>query len=174
MKKLFILILFFACSTAFAQSSYGQQTKQFTIQGLVAKESVIIMDSLNNYPLKDIGDIKVTDHTGAFKHADEKLKGVLLKDILNHSTWNIAGGPHMFSSLYFTCVGSDGYVVVYSWNELFNTPVGDQVYIILEKNGVKAADLKESLQMVSMSDYKTGRRYLHNLDKIIVSQSANK
>lgn len=173
MKKLFIIFLFCIGSTAFAQSKYTQ-TKQFTIKGLVAKESVITMDSLNNYPLKEIGDIKVTDHTGAFKHSDEKLKGILLKDVLNHSTWTISGGPHMFSNLYFTCVGSDGYAVVYSWNELFNTPVGDQVYIILEKNGVKADRLKESLQMASMSDYKTGRRYLHNLDRIVVSQASTK
>jgi hypothetical protein len=174
MKKLLILLLICCGSASFAQSTYGPQTKQFTIKGLVAKESVITMDSLNSYPLKEIGDIKVTDHTGAFKHADEKLKGVLLKDILNHSTWTIAGGPHMFSSLYFTCMGSDGYAVVYSWNELFNTPVGDQVYIILEKNGIKADNLKESLQMTSMTDFKTGRRYLHNLDRIIVSQATGK
>lgn len=171
MKKFILFLLFCTSSAAFAQLNYGAQTRQFTIKGLVAKESVITMDSLNSYPLKTIGDIKVTDHTGAFKHADEKLKGVLLKDILGHSTWAVSGGPHMFSSLYFTCIGSDGYTVVYSWNELFNTPVGDQVYIILEKNGIKAADLKESLQMASMSDYKTGRRYLHNLDKIIVGQA---
>jgi len=86
MKRLFILLLLCSCSAAFGQSDYGTQTKQFTIRGLVAKESVITMDSLNSYPLKEIGSIKVTDHTGAFKHADEKLKGVLLKDILNHST----------------------------------------------------------------------------------------
>jgi len=65
-------------------------------------------------------------------------------------------------------------VVVYSWNELFNTPVGEQVYIILEKNGAKSADMKESIQMASMTDYKTGRRYLHNLDRIVVSQATNK
>jgi hypothetical protein len=171
MKKIFILLLLCSCTAAFAQSTYGLQTHQFTIKGLVAKESVITMDSLNSYPLKEIGDIKVTDHTGAFKHADEKLKGVLLKDILNHSTWTIAGGPHLFSSLYFSCIGSDGYVVVYSWNELFNTPVGDNVYIILEKNGIKAGNMKESLQMASMTDYKTGRRYLHNLDRIVVRQA---
>jgi hypothetical protein len=174
MKRLFILLLLCSSSATFAQSKYGTQTKQFTIKGLVAKESVITLDSLNSYPLKEIGGIKVTDHTGGFKHADEKLKGVLLKDILNHSTWTIAGGPHMFSSLYFSCIGADGYMVVYSWNELFNTPVGDQVYIILEKNGVKIADMKESLQMASMTDYKTGRRYLHNLDRIVVSQATAK
>jgi hypothetical protein len=174
MKKIFIFLLLCSSTAVFAQDTFGTQTHQFTIKGLVTKESVITMDSLNSYPLKEIGDIKVTDHTGAFKHADAKLKGILLKDILNHSTWAITGGPHFFSSLYFSCIGSDGYVVVYSWNELFNTPVGDNVYIIMEKNGVKAADMKESIQMASMSDYKTGRRYLHNLDRIVVSQAAAK
>jgi len=166
MKNLLFIFLLYS-STAFAQ--YGTQTHQFTITGQVKTESVITMDSLNSYPLKTIGDIKVTDHTGAFKHQDDELKGVLLKDILNHSQW-AASSPKLFSRFYFTCVGSDGYKVVYSWNELFNTPVGDNVYIILEKNGVKADKLPASLQMTSMLDFKTGRRYLHNLDKIVVSQ----
>jgi hypothetical protein len=162
MKKLLLLFLFFT-TVAFAQ-----QTHQFTIFGKVKTESVITIDSLNSYPLKTIGDIKVTDHTGTFKHQDDQLKGVLLKDILNHSQWTLAN-PKLFSTLYFTCIGSDGYKVVYSWNELFNTPVGDNVYILMEKNGVKSSTLPESIQMASMLDFKTGRRYLHNLDKIVVS-----
>jgi hypothetical protein len=162
MKKLLHLFLFFT-TVAFAQ-----QTHQFTIFGKVKTESVITIDSLNSYPLKTIGDIKVTDHTGTFKHQDDQLKGVLLKDILNHSQWTLAN-PKLFSTLYFTCIGSDGYKVVYSWNELFNTPVGDNVYILMEKNGVKSSTLPESIQMASMLDFKTGRRYLHNLDKIVVS-----
>jgi hypothetical protein len=165
MKKLILIFLLYS-TTTFAQN-YGTQTHQFTITGKVKQESIITMDSLNTYPLKTIGDIKVTDHTGTFKHEDDKLKGVLLKDILNHSQWAVAS-PKLFSTIYFTCIGSDGYKVVYSWNELFNTPVGDNVYIIMEKNGVKADQLPASLQMTSMLDFKTGRRYLHNLDKIVV------
>jgi len=165
MKKLFFLFLL-ASTSVFAQQT-THQTHQFTITGKVKAESVITMDSLNSFPLKTIGDIKVTDHTGAFKHQDDQLKGVLLKDILNHSQWLLT--PHLFSSMYFTCVGADGYKVVYSWNELFNTPIGDNVYIIMEKNGIKADKLDSSIQMASMLDFKTGRRYLHNLDKIVVS-----
>lgn len=165
MRKL--IIAFMLCSTtAFAQQN-NSQTHQFAIQGKVITESIITMDSLNSYPLKTIGNIKVTDHTGKFKHQDDQLKGVLLKDILNHSQWLLT--PHLFSSMYFTCIGIDGYKVVYSWNELFNTEIGDNVYIVLEKNGIKADKLPSSIQMVSMLDYKTGRRYLHNLDKIVVS-----
>jgi hypothetical protein len=167
MKNFLILILLYA-GAALAQETV-KPTHQFTISGQIKKESVITMDSLNGYPLKEIGDIKVTNHLGDFKHKDDKLKGVLLKDILAHSEL-AAGSPKLFSRFYFTCVGSDGYSVVYSWNELFNTEIGDHVYILLEKNGVKADKMPESLQMASMMDFKTGRRFLHNLDKIIVSQ----
>jgi hypothetical protein len=48
--------------------------------------------------------------------------------------------------------------------------VGDHVYIIMEKNGLAADKMPESMQMTSAADMKTGRRYLHNLDKIVVGQ----
>lgn len=168
MKNLLVLILLYA-GAVFAQEAPLKPTHQFTISGQVKTGSVITLDSLNNYPLKETGDIKVTDHLGSFKHQDDKPKGILLKDVLNHSVLNTSN-PKFYSRFYFICVGADGYQVVYSWNELFNTPVGEQVYILLEKNGIKAAQMPESLQMVSMMDFKSGRRYLHNLDKIIVGQ----
>ena len=169
MKKLLILLFLYTGATLAQEKTEYKTTHQFTITGEVKKESVITMDSLNSYPLKELGDIRVTNHLGDFKHSDEKLKGVLLKDILMHSQL-AATSPKLYSQFYFTCVGSDGYKVVYSWNELFNTIVGDNVFILMEKNGVKADKLPESLQMASMLDVKTGRRYLHNLDKIVVSQ----
>lgn len=171
MRKYICLLLLLTCGAAFAQEKTSYQpTHQFTISGKVKKEAVITMDSLNSYPLVTIGDIRVTDHLGNFKHGDKDLKGVLLKDILNHYQPD-ASGPHFYSQFYYTCIATDGYKVVYSWNELFNTPVGDKVYIVLEKNGKKIGDLPESLQMVSMLDQKTGRRYLHNLDKIVISEA---
>jgi hypothetical protein len=166
MKKL-LFLLTFCTSIAFAQEP-GKKTSQFTISGQVKKGSVITMDSLKQYTIQTIGDIKVTDHVGTFKHQDDQLKGILLKDILSHTVFD-ASSPKLLSTFYIQCVGSDGYKVVYSWNELYNTEVGNHVYIIMEKNSVKAPDMPESLQMTSMMDMKTGRRYLHNLDKIIVS-----
>jgi hypothetical protein len=167
MKKLLILFLF--CGTfAYAQEPL-KQTLSFSISGQVKNGSVITMDSLNSYPVKVIGDIKVTDHVGTFKHEDDQLKGVLLKDILSHTVL-AASSPKLYSRFYFACTGNDGYVVVYSWNELFNTEVGNHVFILMEKNGIKADKMPESIQMTSSTDFKTGRRYLHNLDKIVVGE----
>jgi len=167
MKNILILLLFLG-ATAFAQEPL-KQTLSFSISGKIKNNSVITLDSLNSYPVKVIGDIKVTNHLGEFKHEDDQLKGVLLKDILSHTLLD-ANSPKLYSRFYFTCMGNDGYAVVYSWNELFNTEVGNHVFIIMEKNGIKADKMPESIQMTSASDFKTGRRYLHNLDKIIVGE----
>ncbi|MCO5936955.1 hypothetical protein NAF17_15535 [Mucilaginibacter sp. RB4R14] len=167
MKNLILLLLLYT-SAATAQEK-NQQTLKFAITGEVVKESVITLDSLKQYTISPLGNIKVTDHTGAFKHQDDELKGILLKDVLSHTKFKTTS-PKLMSRFYFVCTGVDGYKVVYSWNELYNTEVGNHVYIIMEKNGIKADKMPESMQMTSAIDFKTGRRYLHNLDKIVVSQ----
>jgi len=164
----FILLIFLSAS-AFAQEVL-KPTNSVSISGKINKSVVITMDSLKQYPLKEMGDFKITNHLGAFKHEDEHLKGVLLKDVLSHTVFTVSN-PKLLSQLYFVCVAADGYEVVYSWNELYNTPVGDQVFILMEKNGVKAAQMPENIQMASMLDFKTGRRYMHNLSKIVVGQA---
>ncbi|GAA4929770.1 hypothetical protein [Mucilaginibacter defluvii] len=117
-----------------------------------------------------IDSLNTTSHTGAFKHKDEKLKGILLKDVLSNTKFNVSN-PKLLSELYLVCVASDGYKVVYSWNELYNTAVGETVFMLVEKNGVDINVMPESIQMLSARDYKTGRRYLHNLSKIVVAKA---
>lgn len=168
MKKLLSILLFIYAGQAFAQDK-TRQTIQFVISGEVENASVITLDSLKQYKISEIGDINVTDHTGAFKHKDDQLKGVLLKDVLSHTKFKTTS-PKLLSRFYFVCTGVDGYKVAYSWNELYNTSVGEHVYIIMEKNGAALEKMPESIQMTSAADFKTGRRYLHNLDKIVVGQ----
>lgn len=167
MKYLFLVFAVLFSSYVNAQKK-STPTQQFAISGQVKNPSVITIDSLLKYPIKNLGDIKVTDHLGKFKHQDDQLKGVLLKDVLSHTIYTVTS-PKLLSTLYFVCSGSDGYKVVYSWNELYNTSVGDSVFIIMEKNGVKINTMPERIQMTSYTDYQTGRRYLHNLAKITVS-----
>ncbi|WP_419800536.1 hypothetical protein [Mucilaginibacter sp.] len=163
------LLLMFLSAPVFAQEVL-KPTSSFSISGKVDKAVTITMDSLKQYPLKEMGSFKITNHLGDFKHQDEHLKGVLLKDVLRNTVFSV-GSPKLLSQLYFVCSAADGYAVVYSWNELYNTPVGDQVFILMEKNGKTAAQLPENIQMASMLDFKTGRRYLHNLSKITVAQA---
>ncbi|RYZ99120.1 MAG: molybdopterin-binding protein [Sphingobacteriaceae bacterium] len=165
MKKIILLLLCFTATNLFAQ-----QTKSFSVTGIVKKASTITIDTLLKYAQKDIGGINITSHTGDFKHRDEKLQGVLLKDVLSNTVYDVSS-PKLLSELYLVFVAADGYKVVYSWNELYNTETGNNVYIITTKNGIKLDAMPESIQMVSPLDFKTGRRYLHNLSKIIIKRA---
>src|SRR5471030_1243342 len=102
--KTLLLLLTFCTTLTFAQETY-KLTNRFSITGAVKKSSVITMDSLKQYTLQTIGDIKVTDHTGAFKHQDDQLKGILLKDILSHTLFDVSS-PKFLSTIYFQCVGA--------------------------------------------------------------------
>ena len=72
---------------------------------------------------------------------------------------------------YFTCIASDGYKVVISWNELFNTVAGNTVYIVTSKDHTYIDALDESILPISTADVRTGRRYAKNLQSIIVSRA---
>ncbi|RYE21375.1 MAG: molybdopterin-binding protein [Sphingobacteriales bacterium] len=165
MKNILLLVLPWLC----VNTLYAQQTKSFTISGKIKTESVITADSLKQYTVKNLGSINITNHAGVFKHTDKGLYGILLKDILKHTDFNV-DSPRLLSEFYISCIAADGYKVVYSWNELFNTETGNNVFIITEKNGIKADAMPESIQMVSMRDFKTGRRYLHHLTSIVVGR----
>ncbi|MCC8411051.1 molybdopterin-binding protein [Mucilaginibacter sp. UR6-1] len=165
-KKWMLCLLALVCTTAV----FAQQTKSFTITGVVSKAQTITYDSLQQYKVYNIDSLNVTSHTGSFKHKDEKLKGVLLTDVLSHIRFNVSS-PKLLSELYLVCVASDGYKVVYSWNELYNTTVGETVFLLVEKNGISINTMPESIQMLSAKDHKTGRRYLHNLSKIIIAKA---
>src|ERR1700749_5136356 len=104
MKKLTIaLLLTLSTIAVYAQDKFGPATQQFSISGKIKNPSVITMDSLAKYTIVPVGGMAVTDHTGALKHTDADLKGVLLKDILSHTIID-ASCPHFYSGYYFTSV----------------------------------------------------------------------
>ena len=66
---------------------------------------------------------------------------------------------------------NDGYTAVYSWNEIFNTVVGDAPYIVTEKDGKLASSMEEAILMISPKDFKTGRRHIKSLTTIEVRRA---
>jgi len=131
--------------------------------------TVSVMD-LKKWTTVAIGDLVITNHLGEKKSEAMGLKGVLLKEILQ--TVEIKSeNPKVLSEYYFVFVASDGYKVVYSWNELFNTSVGESVYLITEKNGKTITDMDDSILVVSTKDFKTGRRNVKGLASIAVMRA---
>ena len=68
-------------------------------------------------------------------------------------------------------MATDGYKVVFSWNEIFNNALGQEIYIIVEKNGTGVEKLEDRITIITPTDNMTGRRYVKSLKKITVKRA---
>ncbi|MBY0432734.1 MAG: hypothetical protein K2U26_01340 [Cyclobacteriaceae bacterium] len=166
-------ILFFAVFLAFNFSSKAQQTKpttSFIVSGKVKSIVTINGTDLARLKTHEIGNVTITNHLGEKKSEAKTLKGVLLKDVLAAVEFD-GSNPRLLSEFYLICKANDGYTVVYSWNEIFNNPLGDKIYIVTEKEGVAHQKMDDAILMISPTDLRTGRRHLKALQSIEVKRA---
>ena len=169
MKYLFSAAFLLCIVCANAQSKFTP-TDQITIEGKVSKPLTLTIAVIDTFKKYDLPDIVITNHLGVAKNTLTKMKGVLLKDVLASVTFD-AENPKVLSEYYFIFKATDNYKVVFSWNELYNTETGNNVYIVTDEGGKNFKDSDARICIISTKDFKTGRRDLKNLDKIIVSRA---
>jgi|SRR5688572_24801606 len=165
-----ILIVFILSAVV----SHGQvkvnPTDAFTISGKIKKEVTYTLADLQKFESKKIGNVVISNHLGEAKGTSKNLEGVLLKDMLAQVEFD-AESPKVLSEFYLTCIAHDGYKVVFSWNEIFNTPTGDNLYLITSKDGKELKDMTDRVSILSTTDFKTGRRNLKALTQIVISRA---
>jgi hypothetical protein len=170
MNKILLLVYLCAVGIAVAASTSKITTRSIAISGRVKEEKKISVTDLHKFTAYEIGDIAITNHTGELKGTARELKGVRFRDVLETIKLETEN-PKLNSEYYFICKATDGYKVVYSWNEIFNTATGESVYLVTEKEGKTMDDHEDAILMISTKDLRTGRRYVKNLDTIIVGRA---
>jgi len=70
--------------------------------------------------------------------------------------------------MFIVASAYDGYKVVFSWQEIFNTAVGGGVMILLERDGKPLDGEQGQLELISAEDYFAGSRYVKGLKNIEV------
>ncbi|MBX7156570.1 MAG: molybdopterin-binding protein, partial [Bacteriodetes bacterium] len=78
--------------------------------------------------------------------------------------------PKELSKYAIVLVATDGYTVVYSWNELFNSPTGNTVYLLTQVNGKPLHSCLDRLYSLCVSDVNSGRRFVKGLSAIKIKQ----
>ena len=163
MKYLYIIALLFSLSVS------AQVTKTITVEGAIAKPLVIKFDDLKAFKSRSIDSLQILNHKQEYKSTLKGIKGVLLKDVLAKAEFSV-NSPKVLSEFYLVCIADDGYKVVFSWNELFNSPTGDQILVVNEVNGVSSISQKEGIILLTPTDKATGRRYVKNFSKVSIQQ----
>lgn len=168
MKRLTTLILVIISVTAWGQKA-TPVTNDFVVTGQLKKELTFSLADIEKFTSTAIGDVVITNHLGEPRGTAKQLTGILVKDVLKDLELK-EDSPKRFSEFYLTFVAADNYKVVYSWNEIFNSPTGDNVFLITSRDGKKMNDMEESILILTPTDFKTGRRHIKGLRKIVVER----
>jgi len=162
-KYLVILLLFFTVT------ANAQESRQFTIEGKVKRPLTITLNNLSAYKSVNLDSVTIFNHLMQRKSTIKNIKGVLLKDILANVEIE-AASPKTLSEYYLIFTATDNYKVVYSWNEIFNSPTGNQLMVLSSYDTEPAKAEKGNIAIITPSDFATGRRFVKGLSKISILQ----
>lgn len=146
-------------------------TESIAVTGAVEHQLKLGVDDLRKFPPTKGGDIAVVCQSGANRGNLENLKGVLLRDILEKAVV-VSHSHNDVKKMAIIAIASDGYKVVFSWSEVFNSPIGEGVMVFFEKDGKALGDDEGRIAMVSSKDIRTGPRHVKWLQSIEVRKIA--
>lgn len=144
-------------------------TQVITVNGTVKHPLVLRVDDLRKFPAKTVKDLTMTCLDGSNKGKMSGLKGALLRDILNKAELD-APGHNDVKRMYVVATASDGYKVVFSWAEIFNSRLGDGILVYYEKNHQPLGNDEGRIALVSDRDTKTGPRHVKWLRSLEVKK----
>ena len=150
MKK---LILFFVIinSGSIAAQRKLVPTDSLFFQGAIKQEKIISITDLEHYTSKKIDDLVITNQHGEVKDTIRQLKVVSFKSLLDDIEI-VVDKPKFLNEYYFVLVAADGYKAVFSWNEIFNTEIGNNLYLVTEMNGKKSREIPEHILFISTKE----------------------
>jgi DMSO/TMAO reductase YedYZ molybdopterin-dependent catalytic subunit len=145
MSKFLPLLLALAIAGASAHDRpAGPVTTSVAVEGAVEHKLNLGVEALT----KDFSAIQF-----------DKYRGVRLRDVLNKAVVQ-APDRHDVKKMVIIATASDGYKVVFSWSELFNSPLGDNVLVLFEKDGAPLGNEEGRIALISGSDLHTGPRHV--------------
>jgi hypothetical protein len=111
--------------------------------------------------------LRVSSTAGAAAERQTVLAGVLLRDLLVQAGFGGANDRAARTAVV-EALASDGYRAVFSWGELFNAPVGEQVLVITSQDGRPLDAAAGPLALRSLADLRPGPRHVRNLCALVV------
>ena len=91
--------------------------------------------------------------------------GVLLRDVLNRAK-PLERQPRGFRRSIVVATARDGYKAIFSWAELYLSPIGDGAYVVYERDGAPLQAGEGPLALVSLVDTSPGARHVRWLESV--------
>ncbi len=158
MLRRFCLIALLATSSAFAAD-----TPALTVSGKV--EHVLKLDTIavRGYPADQVVTLTLPGDKPSV------VRGVRLKAFLDNAKL-VVTDHNTAKKTVVIATARDGYAVVFSWSELYNSPAGADVLVLFERDDKALPAAEGPLALISGRDIRTGPRHVKWLERIEVKQ----
>lgn len=166
-RQLSPVLVALAVSSVCAQPP-GAVTTALAVKGSVERGITLSVDELKRLPAQRIEDVRsVRDVAGQAPSSEtaRRYVGCLLRDVLERAK-PVEKRRLDFRKSVVIASASDGYRVVFSWAEIYLTPVGEGVLVVYERDGAPLADDEGRIALVSLKDTRPGPRHVKWLQSV--------
>jgi DMSO/TMAO reductase YedYZ molybdopterin-dependent catalytic subunit len=147
-------------------------TTTLAVRGNVATLLTMSVAELRKFPVQRVEDARVVSGNTGESTVTRKLAGCLLRDVLTSAKLTERERLDLRRTVVVASA-SDGYKVVFSWAELFNSPIGDGVLVVYERDGAPLPDDEGRIALVSLKDIRPGPRHVKWLQGVEVVRVAD-
>lgn len=163
-----VFALTLACGAPAAHGADPAQyiSERLEIAGHVKQPQVLDVDALAVLPQAELAGVPMRCSPEREKGTPSGYGGVPLRTLLEHAGID-TDEHHSRNRSWIAAGASDGYAVVFSWHELFNSPIGDGVLVVLRRDGVPLGD-DGRIGLISARDTFTCGRHVKWLNRIEV------
>jgi DMSO/TMAO reductase YedYZ molybdopterin-dependent catalytic subunit len=151
-----VAALLIAASRSFAADLPSQA---LDIKGNVATQKTYAPADLQALPQQDV-ELAAPDGG-----AQRVYRGVRLRDLIAAAK-PIETGRFDLRQSIVVARATDGYLAIFSWVELFDSPIGDGVIVAWSRDGQPLGDGEGSFALVSARDTRSGPRHVRWLRSI--------
>lgn len=167
-SALFVVLFANAGAWAHEAPAVGDHMSHgLAVTGMVEHPLALTVADLRQLPAAAGGKLDVTRHNGDKAETISSYRGVRLRDIIDRAVLD-APGHNDVKKLAIIATATDGYAVVFSWGELYNSPAGEAVVVYFEKNGKALDENDGEIALISARDIRTGPRHVKWLKAIEV------
>jgi len=161
-------LLLLAVSVPCWAQGAGRVTTTLSVKGGLEPELTLTVDDLRRLPVHQVDDVRSIRDSGSSTGdaaVARRYTGCLLRDVLERAH-PVEKQRFDLRKSVVIATASDGYRAVFSWAELYLSPIGDGVLVIYERDGLPLADDEGKIALVSLRDTRPGPRHVKWLQSI--------
>jgi len=160
------LALFFLLAAFCRLAAAAEAEGAVSIAGDVKRPIAIGVEGLRTFAASGQLNFKSTRDVEG-RQQQTVVKGVSLRALLEQATLAERDRLDWRKSVVIA-IARDGYRVVFSWPEVFNTEAGGQVMLVYERDGAPLGSGEGPIALSAPGDIRTGPRHVKWLERIEV------